>query len=193
MYFSVGTIYSIKYLDWKTNPKIFGFIFYQGTTRNTPGNKIHILNLAAVQLSLLDRVRLFNIIKQLTKVESARYYTGLVLYRIFKTYARHQIKKCYRTLHADRVAMASIVNYGIKRKEDIPRESFIFSNKTLYYMAQRDIMKRKMDNFLSRDVERNDIAKSYSSYSSAQETEEYIERTKQTKEKTYGPNRYKDK
>jgi hypothetical protein len=136
-----GGIYRIYYSNWKTNIKPVVFILYQGIS------KVHALNISAIQLSHIDILKLVTIISKLSKLPGATRYTGRVLYRIFRLYARDQIKKCYRTYHTSMITKYSIVNYGLNKKEDFSNFELNFQSKEMYQDGSNRLVTRMLNFF----------------------------------------------
>lgn len=163
MIWSVGSIYSIHYTQWRTNYKAYILVLYAGPTSS--GNKLHALNLAAIQLSTIDKIRLFTIIRKLSKLPASSTYTGRILYRIFRQYAYQTIKKCYRTYWLKWISAASIINYGLNDPATVPDIAKRFQNTQMFTLAQKDLLKKSMDLFIRRAVTIKDLTAGFATAS----------------------------
>jgi hypothetical protein len=122
--------------------KIYAFILWPGMG----SGKIHALNLAARELNVLDRARIINIIVKLSKAQGASRYSGAVLYRIFKTYARYSISKCYRTYFSASITKVTLINYGLNQEGDFSEaEKNFYNNKQLFEQARKDFLIRMLN------------------------------------------------
>jgi hypothetical protein len=144
----VGGIYSLEYSSWITNFKIYGLVLYG------LGAKVHILNLSAVQLSTMQRIRLMRGIITMSKIQNdAISSNGRMLYRIFKTYYPREVSKCYRTLFNTFIVRSSLINYGLHKKEYYDNQPDSIRNNTMLLKAQRDMMMKMFNLFSRRGVE----------------------------------------
>ena len=142
MFLKVGAVYSFFYQRWKHNMKIYAFILWPGLG----SGKVHALNLAARDLNVLDRARILNIIVKLSKAQGASRYSGAVLYRIFKTYARYSVSKCYRTYFMASITKVTLINYGLNQETDFTEaEKNFYNNKELYEQARKDFLIRMLN------------------------------------------------
>lgn len=148
-FFRTGAIYSLYYTHYKENLKVIAFIMFG----NPLIPKVHALNLAAKQLSSMDRAKLVHTIVRLGKVPNASVYNGRMLYRIFVTYLRPQIKKCYRTYFHAFVSSASLINYGLNKPEDFNENDLKIYNPQLYLQAKKEWLVRIMDLYSRRGVD----------------------------------------
>ena len=154
---ATGSIYSLWYLQWKTNIKVYAFILYAG-----PGtNKVHALNLAARQLSPMDRAKIVRVIAKLIKVPQSSKYNGAVLYRIFKQYLPREIKKCYRTYFKQYITKAAIINYGLNRPEDMLDIETTFQNKEMFQKARNDVLMKLVNLYTGRGVTKETLEGSF--------------------------------
>lgn len=156
MFAKVGSIYSLRYAHWKTNPVIYVFVLYSGA-----GNYFHGLNLGARQLSIVDRAKLIHIIKQLSRVPNAHTYTGLVLYRIFQRYAASQIGKCYRTYLQEFITAGALINFGINKQEHFKDFELTYQNKSLYDAAKSALIVKLMNLYTNRGFQAKKIIDSF--------------------------------
>jgi hypothetical protein len=144
----MGGIYSLYYTNWKYNFKVIAFILWGNPV--TP--KVHALNLAAIELTSVDRARLVHVIARLAKVPNTSIYSGLLLYRIFLMYCRPQVMKCYRTyLHAN-ISSVALVNYGINKPEDFTAADFKLFDPKRWADAKSDYLVRLMNMYTRRGV-----------------------------------------
>jgi hypothetical protein len=148
-FFRTGAIYSMYYSHYKENLKIIAFIMFG----NPLIPKVHALNLAAKQLTSMDRAKLVHTIVRLGKVPNASIYNGRLLYRIMLTYLRPQIKKCYRTYFHMFVSSASLINYGLNKPEDFSENDLKIYNPQLYLQAKKEWLVRLMDLYSRRGVD----------------------------------------
>lgn len=148
-FFRTGAIYSVRYTHWKKNFNIIAFILFG----NPLVPKVHALNLAAKELTSVDRAKLVHTIVKLGKVNNATYYNGRVLYRIFVTYLLPQVRKCYRTYFHNYVHQASLINYGLNKPEDFTEQDLRIYNPTLYLQAKKDWLVKLMDLYSKRGVD----------------------------------------
>jgi len=153
-FFKIGAIYHVSYSRWKTNPDhIYIFILF-----GTPViDKVHALNLGARQLTTLDKAKIVHTIARLSKVPTASKYSGQVLYRIMLTYLRPQVAKCYRTYFHQFVTRASIINYGLNKKEDFTAEDLKVYNPMMYQQARKDFLVRLMNMYTLRGFDVKDM------------------------------------
>jgi len=120
-------------------------------------DKVHALNVGARQLTTMDRAKIVHTITRLSKVPSASKYTGQVLYRILQTYLKDQIKKCYRTYFHSAISRATIINYGLNKKEDFSPEDFKVYNPSLLQEARRDLLVRLINIYTLRGLDVTDM------------------------------------
>ena len=145
---ATGSIYSLWYLKWNTNIKIYCFVLYAG-----PGTPfVHGLNLGARQLSPMDRARIIRVIAKLIKIPQSSKYTGAVLYRIFKTYLPREISKCYRTYNKNLISKAAILNYGLNKPEDMQDIEKQFMNRELFLKSRADVLMKLINMYTGRGV-----------------------------------------
>ncbi len=135
----LGSIYNIYYSQWKSNIKVIAFVLYPGMA------KTHILNLAAVQLSTVDRLQITNIIKRLSAVKSSSSYGGAMLYNIFKTYAPQAVKKCYRTIWKHNITEGALINYGLNDKDSFTDLDLIGNSKKMIDQVKNDFIVNSID------------------------------------------------
>lgn len=148
-FFRTGAIYSVRYTHWKKNFNIIAFILFG----NPLVPKVHALNLAAKELTSVDRAKLVHTIVKLGKLNNATYYNGRVLYRIFVTYLMPQVRKCYRTYFHHFVHQASLINYGINKPEEFTEQDLRIYNPTLYLQAKKDWLVKLMDLYSKRGAD----------------------------------------
>lgn len=146
MILKIGSIYSLMYTNWKTNFKIYAFIMWPGGGVT----KTHLLNLGAVQLSILDRAKMVRVIVQLSKVPNSSKYNGRLLYTIFKRYMPREMSKCYRTFHTNLIVQASLINYGLNKEEDFTDIELSGQSRELYMKAQRDFQVKAINWYSKR-------------------------------------------
>ena len=157
MFLVTGSIYSISYSEWKTNPyKIYVFILYAGP------NKIHALNINARQLGSIQKVKIINVISKIGKIPQASQYTGRVLYRILRKYLPNEIRLCYRTYKRQYITKTTLINYGLKTKEDFDAIERVKNmerkdNPQLYNEAKKDLIIKNFTNFDLADDDFNPI------------------------------------
>ena len=155
-----GSFYHVTYSRWKTNPdRIYLFILFG----NPVLNKVHALNVGARQLTTLDRARIVHTIARLSKVPTASKYTGQVLYRILLTYLKPQVSKCYRTYFHTSITRASLINYGLNKKEDFSPEDFKVYNPQLLNEARADLLVRLINIYTMRGFDVQDLQVSLAS------------------------------
>lgn len=144
---ALGSFYRITYSQWKTNPRVTAFVLWPGIVG---GNKVHILNLSAIQLSAIDRIRLMQVLKRLITASQKQSFTGRQLYNILKTYAPGAIRSCYRTMWRQYVTNYALVNYGLNSKEFFDKNPILLqrNNKQLYDLAAREFMIKSL-NFMT--------------------------------------------
>lgn len=156
-FFRIGAIYHITYSQWKTNPdRIYIFVLFG----NPVAGKIHALNLGARQLTTMDKARIVHTIVRLSKSPAASKFSGDVLYRIFLTYLKPQIAKCYRTYFHQYVTRASLINYGLNKKEDMSPEDLKVYNPQMYLEAKKDFLVRMINMYTMRGFEVTDLQNS---------------------------------
>ena len=148
-FLKMGSIYSFNYANWKYNFKIIAFIFWG----NPISPKVHALNLSAIELTSIDRARLVHVIARLAKVPKSSIYSGLLLYRIFLTYCRPQVMKCYRTYHHTGITSVALVNYGINKPEDFTANNMRLFDPARYAAAKKDFLVRLMNIYTRRGVQ----------------------------------------
>lgn len=150
-YLRVGSIYRVYYAQWKTNIKPVIFVLYPGI------NKIHALNLAATQLSSIQRTQLVMIIKRLSKVEATRKYPGYILYRIFRRYAPDAIRNSYRTYFRANMVSQYLVNYGLNKAEDFSELELQLQSKYLAREVKYDFFIKTMNMYTGQGVKKSDL------------------------------------
>lgn len=148
MLLKTGAIYTLLYSRWKTNFKIYAFVLFG----NPIIPKIHALNLGARQLTTIERAKLIHVINRLSKIPNINKYTGNMLYRILLTYCRKEVRKCYRTYFHQYVIGASILNYGLRTKEEFTAEDYKTYNKMLYEYAKKDYLVTLLNMYSRRGV-----------------------------------------
>ena len=143
---ALGSFYRITYSQWKENPRITAFILYCGPSTN----KIHLLNLSAIQLSTVDRIRLMQVLTRLIKAANNQTFTGRQLYRILKQYAPNAIRSCYRTMFRQYVGSYALVNYGLNSEDYFKKNPLLLqrNNKQLFDLANREFMIKSL-NFMT--------------------------------------------
>jgi hypothetical protein len=156
MVLRTGAIYSLRYTNWKTNYKIFAFVFWPGGGMT----KTHIINLSARQLSIIDRTRIIRTVVRLSKIPHASKYNGRMLYKIFKTYLPREIRKCYRTYFTHLITQAALINYGLNKEEDFTEMELSSQSKQLFEEAQRDFQVKAMNLYSGRGAKMNDVKSS---------------------------------
>lgn len=141
-----GSFYRITYSQWKTNPRITAFVLYAGPQ----GNKTHLLNLSAVQLSTIDRIKLIQVLKRLITASKTQTFTGRQLYRMLKQYCPGAIRSCYRTMFRQYITSYALVNYGLNSQEFFENNKLLLqgNNKQLYDLANREILIKSL-NFIT--------------------------------------------
>lgn len=145
----LGALYTLMYSQWKTNFKVYAFILWGNPV--TP--KIHALNLGAKQLTTVDRAKLVHTISRLSKVPNANVYNGRLLYRIFTTYLKPQVAKCYRTYFHTYVTGASLLNYGLNKKEDFTEADLKIYNPYMYQRAKADYLIKLIDMYTRKGLD----------------------------------------
>jgi hypothetical protein len=144
------SIYSILYTNWKTNPvRIYPFILHSGI------DKIHCLQIGATQLSTFDRIKIINMIKQLSQVPISKNYSGAMMYGIFKKYAPHAVKSCYRVFWRQYVSRYALINYGLHKKEDFSEIELKWHDKDLFFKARKDYIVQTLNMFTRKGIEKN--------------------------------------
>lgn len=157
MILKTGAIYTLRYVRWKTNFKIYAFILWPGGGMT----KTHLLNLGAVQLTIIERARLVRTIIKLAKVPTATKYNGRLLYQIFKTYHRNEIKKCYRTFFTHFITQASLINYGLNSADEFSELELRGQNKQLFDQAQKDFQIKALNLFSQRGAQMKEVEKQF--------------------------------
>lgn len=155
MILKLGAIYALRYSQWKKNYKIYAFIMWPGGGVT----KTHLLNLGAIQLSIIDRAKIVRTIVRLTNAPSASKFNGRLLYQIFKTYIPQQIKKCYRTFFIHYITHAALINYGLNKEEDFSELELSGQSKDLYAQAQRDYIVKAMNLYSRRGAQMKEVEK----------------------------------
>lgn len=147
MLIRAGALYNIYYSRWKTNvpaPRIV-FVLY------SPGvGKLHCLQLSAKQLSIVNRLKLINIISKLSKVPAAQKWNGRILFNIFKQYAPDAVRQCYRTLWVNNIVTYSLINYGLNDPDSMLAEEKAYGDKGLYMQVKNNIIKKTLDMYTAR-------------------------------------------
>lgn len=157
MIYKTGSFYSLYYTQWKKNIKIYAFILYGG-----PGvDKVHALNIGAVQLNIVDRAKLMRVLVQLMKIPASNKYTGAMLYRILTTYIKPVIKKCYRTYIKTYISKAALINYGLNKEEDFTELEKNFADKDLYKKATQDLIIKTLNLYSKRGVALKTVENSF--------------------------------
>lgn len=145
-----GSFYSISYARWKTNPnRIYIFVLFGSPVTD----KVHALNLGARQLSTLDKARVVHTIARLSKIPTASKYSGQMLYRIFTSYLRNQVKLCYRTYFHSSITRATLFNYGLNKKEDFTDADLRVYNPNMLQEAKRDFLVRMINMYTLRGLD----------------------------------------
>ena len=116
---------------------------------------MHCLNLSAVQLSTLNRIKLVNIIKRLSVLDNATKYNGRVLYNIFKRYAPDAVRQCYRTYWRQYISRYALTNYGLNKKEDFDELEKNYQDKSLFESAKRDLIVSMLNMYTRKGVMAN--------------------------------------
>jgi len=155
MILKTGAIYSLRYVRWKTNYRIYAFIMFPGGG----STKTHLLNIGAKQLNILDRAKIVRVIVQLSKIPNSNKYNGRLLYKIFKSYLPREIKKCYRTFFTNYITQASLINYGLNKSEDFTELELSSQSKELFEQAQKDFQVKAMNLYSKRGVKLNEVKK----------------------------------
>lgn len=143
----LGSFYRLTYSRYITNPRVSAFILWPGLVT---GTKIHLLNLSAIQLSTIDRIRLMQVLKRLIDASKTQTFTGRQLYRILKQTVPGAIRNCYRTFHREYVTSYALLNYGLNN-EDFFKNNPQFltgNNKSLYDLANREFLIKSL-NFMT--------------------------------------------
>ena len=135
-----GCVAALRYTHWRHNQKIYAFILYSGAMTD----RIHALNLAALELNAAERAKLVRTIIRLSKVPAASMLTGRMLYMIFKKYHPQEVKKCYRTYLFSRVVGYSIAAPGLNKAEDVKPEKIGKPDPVLANQARADIILRAL-------------------------------------------------
>lgn len=142
----LGSFYRITYPPWKTNPRITVFVLYCGQN----SDKLHSLNLSAIQMSTVDRIRLMQVLKRLIDAAKTQTFTGRQLYRILKQTVPNSIRSCYRTFFRSKVTSFSLLNYGLNKEELFKNNPQLLAgnNKSLYDLANREFLIKSL-NFMT--------------------------------------------
>lgn len=148
-----GAIYSIYYSNYHLNQKVYAFILYGGPM----SDKVHALNLGAIQLSLIDRYKLLRTIKQLISIPESSKYDGAILYQIFKQYNFAEIRKCYRTYKHEHIAASSLINFGLNKAEDFTPLELSMQNQPLFKQASVDYLVKMMNLYTGKAVAQNKV------------------------------------
>ena len=149
----ISAIYTLRYRNWKTNYRIYAFILWPGGNMT----KTHLLNLGAKQLNIIERTRLLRLIVRLSKIPASNNYDGRMLYKIFKTYMKKEISKCYRTYFTNYITSAALINYGLNKEEDFTDAELNGQDKLLYEQAQRDFQVKAMNFYSKRGYDMNAV------------------------------------
>lgn len=157
-FYKTGGIYTLFYTNWHLNRKVYGFILYGGPT----SDKVHLLNLSAIQLSIYDRYKLLRTIKKLSALPIATKMDGAMLYQIFKRYHPQEIKKCYRTLFRHQIAASALINYGLNKAEDFTPLELASDNRAMYNSANADYLTKLMNLYTGGGIvsAKNNVANS---------------------------------
>lgn len=155
MQLRTGAIYSLYYLRWKTNFKIYAFILWPGGGTT----KVHLLNLAAKQLNIMERARIVRTIARLMKIPNATKYNGKLLYKIFKTYLPIEIQKCYRTFFPQYIHSAALINYGLNDPSKFTEMELSGQAKSLYDQALRDFQVKALNWYTKRGYDMEQVKK----------------------------------
>ena len=148
-----GAIYSIYYSNYHLNQKVYAFVLYGGPM----SDKVHALNLGAIQLTLIDRYKLLRTIKQLISIPESSKYDGATLYQILKRYNPNEIRKCYRTYKHAHIAASSLINFGLNKESDFTPLELSMQNKPLFAQASADYLVKLMNMYTGRAVAQNQI------------------------------------
>ena len=148
MQMRTGAIYSFFYLTWKSNLKIYAFVFYAGQN----SQYVHAMNLGAVQLNNYDRIKIVTTIKKLAALNRSTFYDGRLLYQIFKTYLYDQVKKSYRTYNKSYIQRVALINYGLNRATEFSVMEMKNIDRTQLGIAQRDIVVKMMNLYTNKGV-----------------------------------------
>lgn len=148
-----GAIYSFFYSNWKTNMKIYAFIFYAGP--NSP--YVHALNLGSNQLSNFDRIKLVTTIKKLSGLNNSTLYNGRLLYQIFKTYLYDQVKKSYKKYNKNYIQRVALINYGLNKASEFSMQEMSSIDKAQMQLANRDIVVKMMNFYTNKGVTLNNV------------------------------------
>jgi len=143
-----GAIYSFFYLTWKSNLKIYAFVFYAGQN----SQYVHAMNLGAVQLNNYDRIKIVTTIKKLAALNRSTLYDGRLLYQIFKTYLYDQVKKSYRIYNKSYIQRVALINYGLNRATEFSVMEMKNIDRTQLGIAQRDIVVKMMNLYTNKGV-----------------------------------------
>ena len=148
-----SAIYNIYYTNWETNLPDNRIIF----VLYTPGvGKIHCLQLSAKQLSLVNRMKLINIIAKLSKTPQAQKWNGRVLYGIFKKYAPDAIRQCYRTLWTQYIRRYALLNYGLNDPTTFLMEEKAYQDKGLYQQVRANIINQALNMYTNKGYKPNE-------------------------------------
>jgi len=152
-----GAVYSFFYSGWKTNLKIYAFIMYAGPA----SNYAHALNLGAVQLSNFDRIKVIRVIQKLSKVQNSTYYNGFLLYKIFKTYLRNEMNKCYRRYKKHAINRVALLNYGINKKSEFSETEIKMFDRSQYAQANNDYIVKMMNMYTNKKFDINEYRNNF--------------------------------
>jgi len=152
-----AAIYSISYVNWKYNRKIYGFILYAA-----PGApKVHLLNIGARDLNVAHKAKLANLIARLIKIPAARQWDGATLYRIFKTYLPKEVSLCYRTLFSHLITQVACINTGFNDPASFTDLDLSQTNQALFAEANSDFYIKTLNMYTGRGVKMKTIQDSF--------------------------------
>jgi len=152
----VGSVYSILYSNWKTNPnRIYLFILYCGVS------KIHAINIGSRSLTQRNRMMLIRIISQLSKLPMSTKWNGRQLYAIFKRYAPDAVRQCYRTYWRQYVTTSTLVNYGLNKKEEFLDIELKYVDKNLFNKAKSDVIVNTLNLFSKKGVQLSSVNQAF--------------------------------
>lgn len=112
--------------------------------------KLHCLQLSARQLSLVNRMKLINIISRLSKVPAARNWNGRILFGIFRKYAPEALVQCYRTLWTQNISRYSLINYGLNDPSSFLIEEKNFMDQSLYQQAKSNLVAQMLNQYTNK-------------------------------------------
>lgn len=120
-------------------------------------DKVHLLNLSAIQLSTIDRLRLMQVLKRLIDAAKNQTFTGRQLYRILRQTVPSAIRNCYRTFFRSKITTFSLLNYGLNNEELFKNNPQLLSgnNKSLYDLANREFLIKSLNFMTGKRAEFN--------------------------------------